>query len=239
MDSVEQWIRNHTINWSKVANLPVSQFYEIGLDRNNPLRLYGGTQDNGHLKYDGSGTTWTEVAGGDGGYAAVNQSNLLIAYEEYVYLDLSKATDGVTFNPATTGLTDATNSGLCLFIAPFDLDPENSSVLIAGSDKVWITTNSAGSWTQSSNTLSSGKKVSAVTIVNSSSPYLGFAGTTDGKIFKCTSLTGSSDTWNDITPTNNGAYVRRIVVDLNNKQHIYACYSGYNNNTTTKKHVLL
>ena len=224
--------------WTALNNgLEITQFYD-GAVYPTGNTFYGGTQDNGHLKYDGSGTTWTEVAGGDGGYAAVNQSNLLIAYEEYVYLDLSKATDGVTFNPATTGLTDATNSGLCLFIAPFDLDPENSSVLIAGSDKVWITTNSAGSWTQSSNTLSSGKKVSAVTIVNSSSPYLGFAGTTDGKIFKCTSLTGSSDTWNDITPTNNGAYVRRIVVDLNNKQHIYACYSGYNNNTTTKKHVL-
>ncbi len=84
-----------------------------------------------------------------------------------------------------------------------------------------------------------GQKVSAVTVVNSSSPYLGFAGTTDGKIFKCTSLTGSGDSWTEITPTaNNGAYVRRVVVDLSNKQHIYACYSGYNNNTTTKEHIL-
>jgi len=230
---------NGGADWTALNNgLEITQFYD-GAVYPTGNTFYGGTQDNGHLKYSGTGTDWTTVAGGDGGYAAVDQSNPLVAYEEYVYLAISKTTNGSTFNNAISGLTDATSSSLCLFIAPFDLNPENSSVLVAGSNKVWITTNSAGVWTQSSNTLSSSNKVSAVTIVDSSSPYLGFAGTTDGKIFKCTSLTGSSDTWNDVTPVNNnGAYVRRIVVDLNNKQHIYACYSGYNNNDTTKKHVL-
>ncbi len=230
---------NGGTDWTALNNgLEITQFYDGAVYPSGSV-FYGGTQDNGHLKYNGTGTDWTEVVGGDGGYAAVDQTNSLVAYEEYVYLEISKTTDGSIFSDAISGLTDAKNSSLCLFIAPFDLNPENSSVLIAGSDKIWITTNSAGSWTQSSNTLSSSYKVSAVTVVNSSSPYLGFAGTTDGMIFKCTSVTGSSDTWNDITPVNNnGAYVRRIVVDLNSKQHIYACYSGYNNNDTTKKHVL-
>ncbi len=133
-------------------------------------------------------------------------------------------------------------SGSSLFIAPFDMNPENSSVLIAGSIKVWITTNSAGNWTSSSNALVD--IISAVAIVNSSAPFLGFAGTIGGNILKCTSLNGSGDTSVDISPkAGNGvqhlqSYVRRIVVDLNNKQNIYAYYSGYNNNTTTQKHVL-
>ncbi len=226
-------------SWTAMNNgLEITQFYG-GSVYPTGSTYYGGTQDNGHLKYT-SGTNWTQSAGGDGGYAAQDQSNSSIAYEEYVYLQMSKTSNwGSSWNSCTSGLTDAGNGNLCLFIAPFTMNPENSGVLIAGSDKVWITSNSAGSWTQSSNTLVSGQKVSAVTVVNTSSNYLGFAGTTDGQIYKCTSLNPATgiDTWTSITPTgNNGAWVRRIVVDLTNKNKIYACYSGFNN-TGSGRHV--
>ena len=95
-----------------------------------------------------------------------------IAHEEYVYLQMEKTTNGgSTWSTSTSGLTDAGKSNNCLFIAPFAMNPENSNVLIAGSDNVWYTTNSASSWNSSSSTLSTGAKVSAVTIVNSSTPY--------------------------------------------------------------------
>ncbi len=228
-------------SWTALNNdLSITQFYG-GCAYPTGNTFLGGTQDNGHLSYDGSNSNWTEVFGGDGGYAAIDQSNSSTIYEEYVYLQLHKSINGGgSWNNAYNGLTDANSSSLCLFIAPFAIDPENSSVLIAGSDKVWITTNATINWKKSSSTLSSGQLISAVTVVNSSSPYLGFAGTTGGKIFKCTSLTGNSDSWTEITPSsNNGAYVRRIVVDPSNLQHIYACYSGYNNDgITPTKHVL-
>lgn len=226
---------NNGNNWTSLNNgLEITQFYG-GAVYSSGSTFYGGTQDNGHLKFS-SGTSWVESEGGDGGYAAQDQSNSLISYEEYVYLQMEKTTNGgSTWSTCTSGLTDAGSSSACLFIAPFAMNPENSSVLIAGSDNVWITSNSAGSWTSSSNTLSAGDKVSAVTVVNASANYLGFAGTTDGKVFKCTSLNPGSgtDTWTEITPTgNNGAWVRRIVVDLSDKNKIYACYSGYNNSSS-------
>jgi photosystem II stability/assembly factor-like uncharacterized protein len=228
-------------SWTELNNnLAITQFYGGAVFPTGSI-YYGGTQDNGHLKYNGAGTNWTEVYGGDGGYAAIDQTNSNIAYEEYVYLQISKTTDGGSnWTSAVTGLSDAGSSSLCLFIAPFALDPENSSVLIAGSNKVWLSTNGASNWKKSTNNaLSTGKIVSAVTIVNSSSPYLGFAGTTGGEVFICSSLTGTNDTWTDITPPgNNGAWVRRIVTDLNNKQHIYVCYAGYNEDgITPTKHI--
>ena len=233
-------------NWDTLNNsLSITQFYG-GCAYPTGNIFLGGTQDNGHLSYDGSNSNWTEVVGGDGGYAAINQSNSNYAYEEYVYLQIAKTINGNNWNNAVNGLSDAGSGSKCLFIAPFSMNPENSSVLIAGSDNIWLTTNSAGKWDSSYTTLVSGQLISAVTVVNSASPFLGFAGLTNGQIFKCTSLTGSSgDVWADITPTagngvqNNGAYVRRIVVDLNNKQHIYACYSGYNDDgVTPTRHVL-
>ncbi len=223
-------------SWTSLNNgLAITQFYS-GAVYTTGNKFYGGAQDNGHLLYS-SGTNWTEVVSGDGGYAAIDQSNSNIAYEEYTYLQMSKTTNGgTTWFTSTTGLTDAGSSSASLFIAPFALNPENSSILIAGSNRVWLSFNKAVSWTDSTSILAASNNISAVTIVNSASPYLGFAGTTNGKIFKCANLTGSpgSEIWSDITPTgNNGAYVRRIVVDLNNKQHIYACYSGYNNDGLT------
>jgi len=225
-------------SWTDLNNgLEITQYYGGAVSASGSVYM-GGTQDNGHHKYDGSGTDWTEVKGGDGGYAAIDQSNSMIAYEEYVYLDISKTTNGGNnWSDCQTGLTDAQDGNTCLFISPFSMNPDNSSVLVAGSDNVWLTNNSAGSWTSSSSTLSSGAKVSAVTADGSTSPYLGFAGTTDGKVFKCTSMTGSGDSWSDISPHgNNGAYVRRITVDPNDNQKIYACYSGYNN-TAGQQHI--
>ncbi len=219
-------------------NLEITQFYggAVGYDDEE---YQGGTQDNGHLKYT-NGTSWIEVHGGDGGYAAVSQVNSKIAYEEYVYLRISKTTDGGnTWDYCINGLSDAGSDAECLFIAPFAMNPENSDVLIAGSNNVWVTTDAAENWLSSSSTLSSGEKISAVSIYNSSSPFLGFAGTTDGRIFKCNALAGENDNWVEITPPeNNKAWVRRIIADRNDKSKIYAVYSGYNNDgVTPTKHV--
>ena len=231
------------LHWASLNNgLAITQFYSGAVFTNGPT-YYGGTQDNGHLKYSGSGSTWTESVSGDGGYTAQDQTNSLVSYEEYVYLEMAKTTDGgVTWNNCVNGLSDANNENDCLFIAPFVMDPENSNVLIAGSNRVWVTSNSAGSWTAASNVLdSTGAFVSAVAIVNASSTYLAFAGTSGGKIFRCASLDPSAggNSWIDITPPgNNGAWVRRITVDLNNKNRLFACYGGYNvTGTLTSRHV--
>ena len=228
--------------WTSLNNnLAVTQFYG-GAVFPTGTTYYGGTQDNGHLKFT-SGTSWSEVASGDGGYAAQDQSNSAVAYEEYVDLAMSKTTNsGSSWTSCTSGLTDAGSSSLCLFIAPFSMDPQNSAILTAGSNKVWFTSNSAGSWTQVSPALVDTGIVSAVTVANAASPFLGFVGTTKGHVYKCTSLVqanGTSNTWTNITPpTGNGAYVRRISIDPANQQIIYVCYSGYNNNgVTPSRHI--
>lgn len=219
--------------WTSLNHgLAITQFYSGAVFKNGST-YYGGTQDNGHLKYSGTGALWTEPVGGDGGYAAQDQTNSSVSYEEYVYLGMEKTTDGgVTWSACITGLSDANNDSKCLFIAPFAMDPENSSVLIAGSNRVWVTSNSAASWSPMSGVLDSANaEVSAVAIVNASSAYLAFAGTTGGKIYRCANLdpTSGANTWNEITPAgNNGAWVRRIIVDLNDKNRLFACYGGYN-----------
>ncbi|CAN5525328.1 hypothetical protein BH10BAC5_BH10BAC5_27890 [soil metagenome] len=223
---------NGGTTWTSLnSGLEITQYFGGSVYKTGSTVVYGGTQDNGHLKFS-TGTDWTMVFGGDGGYTAQDQTDALINYEEYVYLDMSKTTDGgSSWASCTSGLTDATSSASCLFISPFSMNQDISSVLIAGSDKTWITSNGGTSWTASSGTLSAGEFVSAVTVDGPSSPYYGYAGTTGGKIFRCTSLDPAAglDTWTDISPvSHNGAWVRRIVVNSVDSTKLLACYSGFN-----------
>jgi photosystem II stability/assembly factor-like uncharacterized protein len=58
--------------WRHLMNLPVSQFYHVSLDNDNPYHVYGGLQDNsswvGDSSYPGGVTNsrWENMYGGDG-----------------------------------------------------------------------------------------------------------------------------------------------------------------------------
>ena len=70
-------------NWYHPDNLPLAQFYAIGVDMAYPYNVYGGLQDNGShkgpsTKRDGSPIRfedWERVGGGDGMYNVVDPTN--------------------------------------------------------------------------------------------------------------------------------------------------------------------
>jgi len=67
------WISKDGGNrWEHVMNLPISQFYHVSVDNNDPYHVYGGLQDNsswaGDSSYPGgvSNSRWENMYGGDG-----------------------------------------------------------------------------------------------------------------------------------------------------------------------------
>ena len=69
--------------WSGPKQMPNTQFYEIGLDYNNPQKLYGGTQDNNTIRTQtGNLDDWQALIGGDGFYVIVDFTNPNIIYAE-------------------------------------------------------------------------------------------------------------------------------------------------------------
>ena len=74
--------------WVKSWNLPVSQFYHVSVDGDDPYQVYGGLQDNsswvGDQEYPGGITNnrWENLFGGDGFWAFADPADPNYAYAE-------------------------------------------------------------------------------------------------------------------------------------------------------------
>ena len=136
-----------TVTWThvNVGDMSTLQFYGLGQSATVPYRINAGLQDNGHGFLDND--KWTATAGGDGGFAAVDQDNDQHAYEEYVYASIRKSDDGGNTWP-TTGCMQSFGActgclGLCVpdlhtaFIANFILDTHNQNVMYVGTNVLY------------------------------------------------------------------------------------------------------
>jgi photosystem II stability/assembly factor-like uncharacterized protein len=81
--------------WWKANNLPVSQFYHVSLDDDDPYHVYGGLQDNsswvGDSAYPGGITNsrWENMYGGDGFWMFADPSD-----HDYLYAEAQGGTIG-------------------------------------------------------------------------------------------------------------------------------------------------
>jgi photosystem II stability/assembly factor-like uncharacterized protein len=75
--------------WRFLNNLPVSQFYRISYDMDNPYYVYGGLQDNGSWTGPSrspggiKNSDWVGVGWGDGFYVFADPKDKNIVYSEY------------------------------------------------------------------------------------------------------------------------------------------------------------
>jgi photosystem II stability/assembly factor-like uncharacterized protein len=231
-----------------------AQFYSGRIHPSQNV-YFGGTQDNGTLESSGS-TDWTEVYGGDGGATAIDHSNPNIFYTEYVYLTMLKSTDGGnSWNSCVKGIP-SNSSGTtdrCLFFAPYVMDPSNSSTLVAGTYRVYRTTNAAASWTPISGNItgdpggpnaqgSDSSTISALAIAKSNSAYI-YSGTTGSAtaISYVYVTTNTGSTWTNVTGSNMpNRWIKCIAVDPTNPNRVFVCFSGYNANTPgTPGHIFM
>jgi photosystem II stability/assembly factor-like uncharacterized protein len=85
-------------NWENLQNLPIAQYYAIGVDQRKPYHIYGGLQDSG--SWGGPSRThrhegitladWVRINGGDGFYCQVDPTNPNTVYAEAQYGTLSR-----------------------------------------------------------------------------------------------------------------------------------------------------
>ena len=240
------WTANGGASFAPINNnLAITQFYSGAVHPTSEI-YYGGTQDNGTLRTT-SPPTWSVAVTGDGGATAVDFTTPTTVYSEYVYLSILKSTSSGSPNSwakamngiPTTGsnLSDGT-SDRCEFIAPLVMDPTNSLTLVAGTYRIFRTTNGGANWSAISVDLtgdgsgsvgSSGSVVTALAVAKSASStiYIGTSGSA-GTASRVCVTTNTGNSWSDVTkaPLPN-LYVKSVAVDPANSSRAIVTYSGY------------
>jgi photosystem II stability/assembly factor-like uncharacterized protein len=222
---------NTSVRWTSLNNnYGVTQFYH-GLPYPNGMTYMGGTQDNGTLRgMDSTGTNWTTVFGGDGGYVAIDPTDTDTIYVETTRLSIRRSIDGgTTFVPATSGIAES--SGNFLFINTFMMDPSIPQRLWTGGRSLWRTSDGASVWTQASAPLSADRSVSAIAIAptNSNRVLVGLSGSTVGGGFihrNDAALTSNSATvWPGVQPR--AGFVSWVTFDPADENVAYATYTTF------------
>lgn len=213
--------------FSQPKNIPATQFYEIGLDFNNPQKLYGGTQDNGTNRTpDGGVDNWENIYGGDGFYVIVDYNDSNIIYAESQNGGLGKSTDGgYSWDYALSGINDSEPKN---WSTPVVMDPNSSNILYYGTHSLYRTTNGAASWTKISPQLTdwvSGRRLGTITTIavaptNSNVIYVG----TDDSHVWVSSDNGIN--WVDVSAVLPERWVTRVVVDPSDENIFYATFNG-------------
>ena len=193
-----------------------------------PNVALAGLQDNGTLKYEGT-PSWNKTFGGDGGWCAIDPTNENVLYEEYVYLAMSKSTDGgASWFSATNGL--ATGSSNANFIAPFVISPSSPNTLYAGAKVVYRSTDGGNNWTPTNGGVNfNGTNVSCIGVSYRSKDTVlaatGSGGT--GQTFQVFRSTNGGTAWTNVTGSLPNRYPTDISFDPTTSLIVYITYSGY------------
>ena len=143
--------------WKFVANLPVTQFYKVAVDYDEPFyNVYGGTQDNN--TQGGPARTW-EAAGirnsdwfitlfGDGHQPAVDPNNPDIVYAQWQQGNLTRydrRTGETVYIKPQAGAGEEPDR--YNWDSPILISPHDSSTLYFGTQRVWKSDDYGDSWT--------------------------------------------------------------------------------------------
>lgn len=139
--------------WHKVHNLPISQFYHVSVDNQEPYQVYGGLQDNtswvGDSQYPGGITNsrWEPFSGGDGFWVFSDPADPNYAYFE------SQGGTIVRINRKTLQQRDiqpkADKAGEKLrfnWNAPIHLSPNEKGTLYIGAQFLYRTRDHGQTW---------------------------------------------------------------------------------------------
>jgi photosystem II stability/assembly factor-like uncharacterized protein len=225
---------NGGTSWTHFNNLPISQFYTVEAHPAEPFKLYGGMQDNGVKRTTTGGLAdWSNVTGGDGFEVHVDPRSTQVIYSESQFGALRRSTDGgATFASATSGLTGRLGWKTPLAVDPASTGTGLTSTVYLGSNLLFRSTNSAGSWTAISGDLTNGNQgvggvvfgtitTVAVSPTNRNTIYIG----TDDSNVWVTRDAGATYTRLDAALPD--LWVTRVAVDPTSDAIAYATFSGF------------
>jgi photosystem II stability/assembly factor-like uncharacterized protein len=142
--------------WDWAINLPLAQFYAIGVDHRVPYHVYGGTQDNGSMggpsrSRNPSGidrAQWYRVGGGDGFYVQVDPNDHNILFSESQFGAISRLDQSTERSRGVRPPRSEPNGAADRFNwnSPILMSQHDSRVIYFGGNKLFKSMNLGDDW---------------------------------------------------------------------------------------------
>jgi photosystem II stability/assembly factor-like uncharacterized protein len=171
------------VTWShRNKDLATLQYFGTASHGTYEAVMLGGSQDNGAHRYVGH-PAWQHSAVGDGAFCAISRSGDTHQWYESRWWgfpcfrsDLSGAAG--TWVKKQSGITP----NKAWFYPPLVMDPNDSSVLYVGYDKLYRSSDRADTWTAITGVVSAGSNITAITVAPSDSDIV-YVGLRNGRVF--------------------------------------------------------
>ncbi|MBS3818129.1 hypothetical protein KGY73_01280 [bacterium] len=235
--------------WDFYDNLPLAQYYAVGLDMERPYRIYGGLQDNGSWRGPSNSLSgeitlddWVKVGGGDGFYNQVDPQNSRWLYNESQFGNIQIVDQKMWVRESIRPQKEGENSYRFNWNSPILISPHNSHVIYFGGNVLFRSMNQGDSWQEISPDLTTNDPVKiagkgniqycTITTISESplTPGLIWVGTDDGKVH--VTKDGGAN-WTDVTKNLQEAgapgnyWVSRVVSSSHKEGTAYVCKTGY------------
>lgn len=221
---------NDGATYTKDETLPITQFYRVHVDAQNDQKVYGGAQDNSTMRTTNGGlSNWQIIYGGDGFQPLVDPTNTNTIFALYQRGNLGKSTNnGASFFPATSGISGSDRKN---WDTPVVMDPADPQVMYYGANRLYKSTNQAGSWTAISPDLSNGPyagtlglgTITSISVSELDSDRI-YVGTDDGNVW--VTLNGGTD-WELISNDLPNRWVTKVLASKEILNEVYVTFSGY------------
>ena len=215
---------------TKDITLPITQLYRLYVDPQDENKVYAGAQDNSTMRTTTGGlSNWNIINGGDGFQPLVDATNTNVIYALSQRGNFVKSTNNAaSFSGATSGIAGADRKN---WDTPVTFDPNNSQTLYYGANRLYKTTNAAGSWTAISPDLTNGSgggnnvygTITTIDVSPLDSDVI-YVGTDDGNVW--VTQNGGTD-WTNISVGIPNRWVTKVLADRDNVNRVYVTLSGY------------
>lgn len=216
--------------WTDITNgLGITQFYRNAVSNVAPFAL-GGAQDVGCKSVTDSANAPAEVLGGDGMQVQMDYTDPQTFYAESQYGSISMTSNGgSTMTNISNNISSPAPQGS--WVTPYIIHPLYPSGLLAGYDKVYLSSDKGITWGAISPVFSTNNTIERVIVPLSNTNYI--------YVLVNNTIRYSTDfgtTWKIISSIPGGT-ISDIVADPKNENILWVTYSGY---TTTRvaKHSL-
>lgn len=236
--------------WDFYENLPLAQYYAIGVDMEHPYNVYGGLQDNGSWKGASNGLSgrvtrddWSVVGTGDGMYNQVDPTDSRWLYNEYQFGTIQRVDQKLRQATQIRPRRERGQPPLRFnWNAPIAISPHNSQIIYFAGNVLFKSVDRGDNWQEISPdlTLNDPVKIAGegniqyctITTISESPlmPGLIWVGTDDGKVH-VTRNGGSA--WTEVTRAlvQTGApeefWVSRVLASKHEEGTAYVTKTGY------------